>query len=263
MRNDQDILKKTAAVSFNHFAICGVLLFVVLFFPNRLLANGFYGWHHGASGYSYAIQEAEYEEKPLVVYFHVEWCKWCKKMNNDYLASYEVEDFLRNIPKVEINPEKGADEEALASKYGVTGYPSLLVSVPSLGNKNERIYPFREGADWTNDEFIDAIRSNIANTYNKKGHSCYQGKQYEEAISIWKRVLYINTDYLPAHAFLSACYSSLGRKNEAALAADEVLRIDPSFNIESYEKTLPYKNREDKDRYLNALQMAGLSKKKF
>ena len=180
---------KIGAASFNHCAFYGVFLFVVLFSPNGLLANDFYGWHHGASGYSDAIQEAEYEEKPLIIYFHAEWCKWCKKMNDNYLASYEVEDFLRNIPKVEINPEKGADENALANKYNVTGYPSFLVSVPSVGSKYERVYPFRKGADWSNEEFIYAIRKKLVYFYNEKGRSCYQRKQYEEAIKYYNQVL--------------------------------------------------------------------------
>ena len=186
---------KIKTVYFSHFAICGVLLFAVLFSPNRLLANDFSGWHHSASGHKRAIRKAEYEEKPLIIYFHVEWCKWCKKMNSDYLASYEVERFLRNIPKVEMNPENGADEEALADKYGVTGYPSFFVSVPSLGSKNERIYPFRkEEADLTNDEFIEAIRQKISHIYNKKGHSCYQKKEYEEAIKYYEKAITFNPE---------------------------------------------------------------------
>lgn len=37
-----------------------------------------------------------------------------------------------------------------------------------------------------------------------------------------------------AHAFLAACYSSLGRQTEAAAEADEVRRINPKFSLESY-----------------------------
>lgn len=180
---------KIRVVSLKSGIICGVFLFIVLFIPNRILAYDFSIWSHGASGYNDAIQEAKNEGKPLILYFHTEWCKWSKKMNNDYLASYNVKDFLRDIPKVEINPDKGADEKALTKKYNVTGYPSFLVSVPSVDSKTERLYPLKEGTDWTTDEFINALRAKLVNLYNKKGYSCYQRKQYEEAIKYYEMAI--------------------------------------------------------------------------
>jgi adenylate cyclase len=82
--------------------------------------------------------------------------------------------------------------------------------------------------------------------------------QYDEAIAAFKKILQKNSDYYPAHAFLAACYSSLDRHAEAAAEADEVRRINPNFNLESYAKTLPIKNKGDIDRYINALRKAGL-----
>jgi adenylate cyclase len=44
----------------------------------------------------------------------------------------------------------------------------------------------------------------------------------------------------------------------SAAAAKEVLRINPKFNIESYARTLPYKDKADVEREVAALQKAGL-----
>jgi adenylate cyclase len=82
--------------------------------------------------------------------------------------------------------------------------------------------------------------------------------QYDEAIATFKKILNINPNYLPARAFLAACYSSLDRQAEAAAEADEVRRINPKFNLESFAKTLPYKNKADIERYIAALRKAGL-----
>ena len=82
--------------------------------------------------------------------------------------------------------------------------------------------------------------------------------QYDEAIATLKKGLENNPNFLPAHAFLAACYSSLDRHAEAAAEADEVRRINPKFNLASYAKTLPYKNKADKERYIAALRKAGL-----
>jgi len=83
-------------------------------------------------------------------------------------------------------------------------------------------------------------------------------EKYDEAIPVVKKALNRNPNYLPAYAFLAASYISLGREPEAVAAAEEILRIDPKFSLESYAKTLPYKNKADKDKFIEALKKAGL-----
>ncbi len=73
-----------------------------------------------------------------------------------------------------------------------------------------------------------------------------------------KKAVQISPDFLPAHVFLAACYSSLGRDTEASAAAKEILRINPKFNVESHAKALPYKNEADIEREVIALRKAGL-----
>jgi adenylate cyclase len=90
------------------------------------------------------------------------------------------------------------------------------------------------------------------------GRAYFMIGQYDESIVIWKKALQRDSDYLPAHAFLAACYSSLGRDVEAAAEAKEVIRVDPKFNVESHTKTLPYKNKADLEREVAALRKAGL-----
>jgi adenylate cyclase len=93
------------------------------------------------------------------------------------------------------------------------------------------------------------------------GRAYYMTGKYERAIETFKKAVSINPDFLIAHAFLAACYSSLDRHAEAAAEADEVRRINPKFNLESYAKTLPYKNKSNIDRYIAALRKAGLPDK--
>jgi adenylate cyclase len=97
------------------------------------------------------------------------------------------------------------------------------------------------------------------NYLNWLGRAYFMTGQYDEAILASKKALDRNPNYLPAHAFLAASYSSLGREAEANAAAEEVLRINPKFSLESYAKTLPYKNKADIERYLAALRKAGLT----
>jgi adenylate cyclase len=90
------------------------------------------------------------------------------------------------------------------------------------------------------------------------GRAYFMTGQYDEAILTFKKALAISPNYLPGHAFLAASYISLGREKDAAAAAEEVLRINPKFCLESYAKTLPYKNKSDIERYMAALRKAGL-----
>ena len=90
------------------------------------------------------------------------------------------------------------------------------------------------------------------------GRSYFMTGQYDESIAIWKKVLQVSPDFLIAHAFLAACYSSMGRDAEATAAAREVLRINPKFSVESHAKILPYKDKADIEREVAALKKAGL-----
>jgi adenylate cyclase len=94
--------------------------------------------------------------------------------------------------------------------------------------------------------------------YHYLGRAYFMTRQLDESIATFKKALDVSPNFLPAHAFLAACYSSLNRHAEAAAAADEVRRINPKFNLESYAKTLPYKNKADIERYIAALRKAGL-----
>jgi hypothetical protein len=50
----------------------------------------------------------------------------------------------------------------------------------------------------------------------------------------------------------------MGREEEARAAAAEVMKINPKFSLEQYEKTLYFKNQADRDRTLEALRKSGL-----
>ena len=90
------------------------------------------------------------------------------------------------------------------------------------------------------------------------GRAYFMTEQYDDAIATWKKALNLNPDYLHAHIFLSACYSSSGRPAEAAIAAEKVLQVNPNFSLKSYKKILLYKNKADKERLISALREAGL-----
>jgi TolB-like protein/predicted Zn-dependent protease len=139
---------------------------------------------------------------------------------------------------VALNPNGALSYSCLAGWVGCSGRWDESVE---LAKKSLRLQPFPP-----------------ASYYHWLGRAYFMTGRLDESITTFKKALHVNPNYLPAHAFLAACYSSSNRQAEAESAAKEVLRINPKFTLESYAKTLPYKNKVDIERYVAALRKAGL-----
>jgi adenylate cyclase len=90
------------------------------------------------------------------------------------------------------------------------------------------------------------------------GEAYFGAGQYEEAAPVYKRVLHRNPDDIRTLYGLAATYSLLGREEQARAAAAKVLRIEPKFSVKHLVKTLPFKNKADRELLIDALRKAGL-----
>jgi adenylate cyclase len=90
------------------------------------------------------------------------------------------------------------------------------------------------------------------------GNAYRTAESYELSIVSYKKAINRVPDNIFARLGLAACYSLTDRKKLALAEAAEVIRIDPNFSLENFEKTLPYKNKDDTKRWINALHDAGL-----
>lgn len=86
--------------------------------------------------------------------------------------------------------------------------------------------------------------------------------RYEEALALYKRILTL----APKEAFyllfakigLAEVYLETGRVEEAQAQASEILRINPGFSLDNWNKTEPFKDPANLERRLVALRKAGL-----
>ena len=92
----------------------------------------------------------------------------------------------------------------------------------------------------------------ICTTYNMM-------RRHEEAIETCKKVIELSPRSFASFINLAVAYSELEQMDEAREAADKVLKINPNFSVESFGKTLPYKNKAVKDLFVNGLRKAGLN----
>jgi tetratricopeptide (TPR) repeat protein len=83
-------------------------------------------------------------------------------------------------------------------------------------------------------------------------------RRHEKAIETCKKAIELNSRSLPSYINIAVAYSELDKMDEAREAASKVLKMNPNFSMDSFEKTLPYKNKADRDLYVNGLRKAGL-----
>jgi thiol:disulfide interchange protein len=137
---------------------------IVMKETKKLAASGVHApvagasWYEGARGFADADAERKKTGAPMVVYFHTDWCGWCRKLESDYLASKEGADFLRGVLRVRVNPEEGSDENALAAEFGVRGFPAFFV-VSADGGSKRRVHPFTTEGFMSPAQFVEACRA--------------------------------------------------------------------------------------------------------
>ena len=107
-------------------------------------------WSDFASG----IERASAESKPVFVVFETSWCGYCRKMNRTTFKDPAVVERLNGIVAIRVDAEGNAkvggfSGRELAARYGVAGYPALLV-LDAAGRVRARTSGFLES-----DAFLD------------------------------------------------------------------------------------------------------------
>jgi TolB-like protein/Flp pilus assembly protein TadD len=85
----------------------------------------------------------------------------------------------------------------------------------------------------------------------------YTGK-CEEAIETCEKILQGEIDSHLSYIVATVVYSMCGKEEKARETAEGVLKMNPKFSCTYFARSLPYKNKDDLDRYMAALKKAGL-----
>ena len=106
-------------------AILGVWLGWYLIAPK---VKAYSAWYEGASGYEAAIAEHHNTGKPVMVYFHADWCGYCALLERDVLSTSTFQRrYGSTLLMVRVNPEKSSAERSLATDNRVGGYPWIII----------------------------------------------------------------------------------------------------------------------------------------
>ena len=86
----------------------------------------------------------------------------------------------------------------------------------------------------------------------------HDSERHEEAVAAAKAAIELSSDKVEPYLMIAASSDALDRVEEARWAAQEVLRVQPDFNLAEFSETQPYRKKKDLDRLIYRLRNAGL-----
>ena len=112
-----------------------------------------------------ALQLSQSQKKPLLLYFHADWCSPCKAFDK-VIASEEVTKLLTNdfvFMSIDGDTDIG---KTLSDKFKVPGYPMVLL-IDDAGNLQEKIVSQYTGSLETSFRFSQKLKKIKNGTYNR------------------------------------------------------------------------------------------------
>lgn len=177
-----------------------------------------------------AVEKATAESKPVMIDFITDWCRWCDTLDKRTYSDEEVAAFVNaRVVPIKIDAEKG-EGIAIAKKYGVTGYPTILLMHPD-GEEIDRLLGYKPP-----DEFLTDLSNYV------------EGKNTMAAILAELKKKPDNTTMQYA---LARKYTDRNDWSGVQTAYTKVLELDPSNALGHREEAEYYvavaKLRSDKD----------------
>lgn len=95
--------------------------------------------------YEEALKQANDLKKPLFVFFHANWCEWCKKMEKETLTDPEVKKALEKYVFISVDFNKNPE---IVKKYGGGRLPMYLIDNNGTIKKQEGYKTPTEFLSW-------------------------------------------------------------------------------------------------------------------
>ena len=70
-----------------------------------------------------AASDAAKNNKPMMVFFYVKWCRFCKEFDSDTLSDGNIKKLSKQFICVKVDCDTNGD---LVSRYKVKGYPTVI-----------------------------------------------------------------------------------------------------------------------------------------
>jgi adenylate cyclase len=93
---------------------------------------------------------------------------------------------------------------------------------------------------------------------NLHGRILFVLKRFDEALPVLERLVSAQPHNTSGLALTAACYSALGRDEEARMMIAKVLEVSPEYRLEVVHYSVPYARGEDLEFYCEMLRRSGL-----
>ena len=166
----------------------------------------------------------------LGIYAHI-----CSIVNKDFDSSlYYFDRSLR------LNPSLGFSWALSAPTFCYIGQPEIALQ---RLKRYEELAPLDPYSAWFEHLYT------LAYTFKR---------DYERAVIVGRRSTRANPEFVAGYRPLIASLGHLGRREEARPYVEKLLSLQPSFTIEHFGRTYPFKWDEDRQHYLEGLRLAGV-----
>jgi len=98
-----------------------------------------------------ALGDKSTSGKIVMLDFYTDWCGYCTKMDEEVYTNSDVQKAMQVFEFRKVNPEKSAEGKALAEKYGVDGFPTV-VFVSAGGDEVHRVVGYQPA-----EEFVKSL----------------------------------------------------------------------------------------------------------
>lgn len=112
-------------------------------------------------GFEAGAQLAASTNKPMLLFFTAEWCRYCHRMAADAFVNPSVQQLADRFVCVEIDAD---DEPGTCSHFGVQGYPTVLFVSPA-GTPLNRLVGQKPGR-----QLLAAMQSALQNVAQLSGN---------------------------------------------------------------------------------------------
>ncbi len=146
------------------------------------------------------------------------------------------------------------DKAAYHQERGLSLNPNYDLLVVQQGELLTWLGRPEEGIEWIK----RAMRLNPYHPerfWNHLGRAYFVARRYAEAAEAFARISRPDHTH---HAFIAAAFAQMGDATAASAHAQEVVKQQPEFSVESYLETLHYKRESDREHHRESLLKAGL-----
>ena len=211
--------------------------------PRFAAAHAYVGWNHATAGVWWSKDREETFRAARAA------ADTALSLDNTLGDVHAVRAFVDLYSGEHARAERIVEEAAALNPNSADIHNMLAMVRSFMGKPEEALVAARHAC---------RLSPRVSYMLLELGRAFCEVERYEEALDPLGRVIYDRPYWITARALLIVTSFGLGNVEMAKQHAAELLRTSPGFSIGYWARTLPYKNPDDLERYLDALRYAGL-----